>query len=210
MIATGSALAVFLSCGMAQAQKFALIDMQQAVLLTSDGKKAAAAIDAKFAPVKADIDKTQSDIVAKQTEFAKNRATMSAAAAASVQAQIDSLSTALKRKQEDAQQDLQDEESKQLGGIMPKLQQIINSYAGANQIMFVVDSSASPNNLIYGDGSINITTAIVADYEKAAGAPAAPTPAAAATPKPPAATPKPAATAPKAAPATPRTTAPVK
>lgn len=205
-----SAMAVALGSGVAHAQKIAILDMQRALLATTDGKKAAAAIDAKFAPVKADLDKLQKDITQKQDAFTKNRNTMSSTAITAAQSEIESLSTSLKRKQEDAQQDLQDEENKQLGGIMPKLQQVINAYATANQLMFVVDTSANPNNLVYADGSINITAAIVAAYEKASGAAAAP----AAAPKAPAATtaPKPAApAAPKAAaPAAPRTAAPAK
>jgi outer membrane protein len=209
-----TALAAALGGGVAQAQKISIVNMQQAVLATSDGKKAAAAIDAKFAPVKAQLEQLQKDITAKQNAFSKGRTTMSAAEITRGQADIESLTTALKRKQEDAQQDLQDEESKQLGSIVPKLQQVINTYAVANQITFVVDTSASPNNLVYADGSINITAAIVAAYEKGAGAAGAPaasgttapkTPASTTTtPKPPAVTPKPPATT------APKTAAPVK
>lgn len=190
-----SVFAVALSAGVAQAQKIAIIDMQKAVLATSDGKKAAAAIDSKFAPMKAQLDQLQKDIVAKQDQYTKTRSTLSPTAATAAQAEIAKLTTELTRKKEDAQQDLQDEESKQLGSIVPKLQQMINSYAAANQISFVVDTSANPNNLIYADGSLNITAAVVAAYEKAAGAPA---PAASAAPRTPAAAPRPpAATAPK-------------
>jgi outer membrane protein len=200
-----SALALALGGGAAQAQKFAIIDMQKAVLATTDGKKAAAAIDDKFAPVKAQLDQLTKDIQAKQDQFTKNRATMSPAAIAAAQAEIESLATSLKRKQEDAQQDLEDEEGKRLGSIVPKLQQVINEYAAANQIMFVLDTSAAQNNLIYGHESLNIIAPVVMAYEKAAAGTAATPPAAA--PKPPAATtPKPpAATTPA-----PKTTAPVK
>jgi outer membrane protein len=186
-----SVLAIALGCGVAQAQKIAIIDMQGAVLNTTDGKKAAAQIDAKFAPKKAELDQLQKDILAKQDQFTKTRGTMNATALAAAQSELESLSTSLKRKQEDAQQDLQEEENKVLGGIMPKLQQVINAYAAANQITVVVDSSANPNNLIYADASVNITPAVLTAYEKAA-AERAPTPKTAApsvtTPKPPAAT----------------------
>lgn len=192
-----SALAAALGSGVAQAQKFGIIDMQRAVLATTDGKKAAAAIDAKFAPVKAELDQLQKQIVQKQDAFTKNRNTMSPATLSAAQAEIESLITSLKRKQEDAQQDLQDEENKQLGAIMPKLQQIVNAYAAQNQLTFVVDTSANPNNLVYADGSLNMTGAVVAAYEKsegltptppkpAAGAPAAKTPTPSTAPKTPA------------------------
>jgi outer membrane protein len=189
-----AALAIALGSGAAQAQKFAIIDMQKAVLATTDGKKAAQAIDEKFAPVKAQLDQLAKDITAKQDQFSKDRATMSAAAASAAQSEIETLTTALKRKQEDAKQDLEEEESKQLGGIMPKLQRVINEYASANQIMFVLDTSANPNNLIFGDASLNIISPVVMAYEKAATGPAAAapkaTPAAPAvtTPKPPTST----------------------
>jgi outer membrane protein len=195
-----SAAVLALGAGAAQAQKFAIIDMQRALLATSEGKKAAAAIDAKFSPVKAELDQLQKDIIQKQDAFTKGRTTMSPTALAAAQAQIESLTTLMKRKQEDAQQDLQAEENKQLGGIMPKLQQVITAYATLNQLTFVVDTSANPNNLVYADASINITAAVVAAFEKANGAPAAPAPATAAPKTPAAAAPKPAApAAPKAA-----------
>lgn len=196
-------LAILLGSSAAQAQKFAIIDMQKAVLATTDGKKASQAINDKFAPMKAQLDQMAKDITAKQDQFTKNRATMSANAAASAQAEIESLTTVLKRKQEDAQQDLEEEENKQLGSIVPKLQQVINQYATANQIMFVLDTSANPNNLIYGDGSLNIISPVVLAYEKLSAAPPKAAPAATA--------PKaaPGTTAPKApAPATPGTTTP--
>jgi len=121
---------------------------------------------------------------------------MSAAAASAAQAEIESLATALKRKQQDAQDDLEAEESKQLGSIVPKLQQVINEYAAANQIMFVLDSSANPNNLIFGDGSLNIISPVVLAYEKLSAGPAAAAPKTA----PATTTPKPASTTPATAP----------
>jgi outer membrane protein len=194
-----TALMLALGSGVAQAQKVAILDMQGAVLATSDGKKAAAGIDAKFSPVKAELDKLQQDITDKQDKLTKGRATMSAQAITDAQAELDSLSTSLKRKNEDAQQDLQEEENKALGGIMPKMQQIINEYAAANQITIVVDSSANPNNLVYAEAAINITPAILAAYEKSLGAASASAPAAAPRVTPPAST---------AAPKAPATTAP--
>ncbi len=192
-----AALAVTLGGGIAQAQKIVWIDMQAAMLATSDGKKAGAAIDAKFTPVKADLDKLQKTITDKQDQFTKGRATMSPAALGTLQTEIASLTTQLKRKQEDAQQDLQEEESKQFAPIMQKLTQVINTYAALNQVTLVIDASANPNNLLIADKSLNIVEPVVLAYEKQAGgtpAPAAPAPGAA---KPPAAsTPAPKATAP--------------
>jgi len=206
-----SALVLMLGTGAAQAQKFAIINMQQAVLLTTDGKKASAAINAKFTPVKAEIDQMAKDIQAKQDAFTKNRATLSPSAATAAQAEIQDLTTKLQRRQQDAQQDLQDEENKLLAVIVPKLQQIINQYAAANGVTLVIDTSAEPNNLIFGDASLNILAPIVTAYEKANGgvippagtAPSDAPPAAPATARPPGPV-----TAPRTAAPAPKTTAP--
>jgi len=200
-----SALALVLGTGAAQAQKFSIINMQQAVLLTTDGKKASAAINAKFTPVKAEIDRMAKDIQAKQDAFTKNRATLSPSAATAAQAEIQDLTTKLQRRQQDAQQDLQDEENKLLAVIVPKLQQIINQYAAANGITFVIDTSAEPNNLIFGDASLNILAPIVTAYEKANGGVVPPAGAAAPAGAAPAPT---TATHPPGPVTTPRTTAP--
>ena len=98
-----SALVLMLGTGAAQAQKFAIINMQQAVLLTTDGKKASAAINAKFTPVKAEIDRMAKDIQAKQDAFTKNRATLSPSAATAAQAEIQDLTTKLQRRQQEVQ-----------------------------------------------------------------------------------------------------------
>ncbi|HEY4087237.1 MAG TPA: OmpH family outer membrane protein [Bryobacteraceae bacterium] len=198
-----SALALVLGTGAAQAQKFAIINMQQAVLLTTEGKKASAEINAKFTPVKTEIDGMVKNIQAKQDAFTKNRATLTPAAASSAQAEIQDLTTKLQRRQQDAQQDLQEEENKQLGNIVPKLQQIINQYAAANGVSFVIDTSANPNNLVFGDASLNIIAPVVTAYEKANGGvvpPAGTAPAGAAAPA--------AGTTPRTTAPAPRTTAP--
>ena len=207
-----SILGTMLGVGVAHAQKFAIIDMQQAVLATSEGKKARAAIDAKFTPVKNQLDQLSKDIIAKQDAFTKGRGTMTPDALTKAQGEIATLTTALQRKQQDAQQDLEEEENKQLGTIVPRLQQVINQYAALNQIMFVMDTSANPNNIIYGHQSLNIIEPVVLAFEKAAAPAAAPAPAAT-TPAATTTTPKaPATSAPKtpatSAPKTPATTTP--
>ncbi len=148
--------------------------MQQAVLATTDGKKASAAINDKFAPLKAQVDQLAKDIQARQDAFTKTRTTMTPAQATAAQTEIQTLTTSLQRKQEDAQQDLNEEESKLFQPIVQKLQQAINQYAAANQITIVVDTSVSPNNLIYGDKTLNIIAPIVTAYETASGGTAAP------------------------------------
>src|ERR1017187_3193611 len=94
---------------MAHAQtpaKVAIIHVQNAILQTKDGQKAASDLQGRFAPKKADLDKKQADIAALQDTFRKGSATMSEEAKAKLTRDIDANNKSLQRDTEDAQADL--------------------------------------------------------------------------------------------------------
>jgi outer membrane protein len=157
----------------AWAQRIAVVDMQGAILATKDGQRASAEIKAKFGPKEQEINKRNQDLVAKQTEYQKTAATMSDAARAAAERDIQSVQKALQRDTDDARTDVQTEENRLLGGIMQKMQSVMQRYAGDKQYAVIIDTSSQPNNLMYADKSINITADIVAIYDKGT-APAAP------------------------------------
>jgi outer membrane protein len=170
----------------ASAQKIAVIDMQGAILQTKEGQQASNELKAKFGPKEQEMAKRNQDLAAKQAQYQKTAATLSDAARASAEREITTLEKNLKRDTDDAQADVQAEENRLLGGILQKMQGVMQKYAIDKQISMIVDLSSQPNNLLYADKSVNITADVIALYDKAAAAPK-PAPAAAA-PKPPAAT----------------------
>jgi outer membrane protein len=190
---TIAAAAVLLPATSAWAQKAAVIDMQGAILQTKDGQKASADLKVKFGPKEQEIAKRGQDLVAKQADFQKTAATLSDTARASAQRDIEITQKNLQRDTDDARADVQAEENRLLGGIMQKMQAVLQKYASEKQISMIVDLSSQPNNLLYADKSVNITNEIIALYDKASAAPvnavpAAPKPAPPANP--PAAAPK--------------------
>lgn len=189
-----AAMAVLLAGTSAWAQKAAVIDMQGAILATKDGQKASAELKDKFGPKEQEINKRGQDLVAKQTAFQKGAATMSDAARAAAQRDIETIQKNLQRDTDDARTDVQAEENRLLGGIMQKMQAVMQKYAADKQVSVIIDISTQPNNLLYADKSINITADIIAAYDAAGAAPAAKPSAAA--PKPATAPAKPAAPAP--------------
>jgi outer membrane protein len=159
----------------AWAQRIAVVDMQSAILKTKDGQQASAELKAKFGPKEQEIAKRNQDLVAKQTQYQKTAATMSETARAAAERDIQTLQKALQRDTDDARTDVQAEENRLLGGIMQKMQSVMQRYAGDKQYAVIVDTSSQPNNLVYADKSVNITDDIVAIYDKGPGsaAPAA-------------------------------------
>ena len=168
------ALLVLATAAGASAQKAAWLNMQSALLGTQDGEKVQAELKKKFAPKEQEFQKRQSDLQAKQAQYQKTMNTMSDAAKASAEREMEALGRTLQRDNEDAQQDFQAEENRVLSPLLQKMQNIINKYATDNQIGMVVDASRQQNNLIYADPASDITKAIVALYNQApaAGAPA--------------------------------------
>ena len=187
---------------MAHAQtpaKVAIIHVQNAILQTKDGQKAASELQGRFAPKKAALEKKQADIAALQDTLRKGSATMSEDAKAKLMRDIDASNKGLQRDTEDAQADLDAEQGKVMQELGNKVMAVLEKYATGNGYALVLDVSNPQTPVLWASQTIDITGDIVKLYDQAnpgTGAPAAA--------KPPAGAPaaaKPPAAAPRTAPA---------
>ena len=182
---------------MAHAQaptKVAIIHVQNAILSTKEGQKAATDLQGRFAPKKAGIDKKQSDIAALQDQLRKGSATLSEEAKAKIVRDIDTSNKSLQRDTEDAQAELDSEQGKLMQELGNKVMAVIEKFATANGFALVLDVSNPQTPVLWAASAIDITNDIVKLYDQANPGTGAAKPAAAA--------PKPAATTPVAVPAT--------
>ncbi|MGD0771530.1 MAG: OmpH family outer membrane protein [Candidatus Solibacter sp.] len=178
--------------------KVAIIHVQNAILQTKDGQKAASDLQGRFAPKKAELDKKQSDIAALQDTLRKGSATMSEEAKAKLIRDIDANNKSLQRDTEDAQADLDQEQGKIMQELGNKVMAVLEKYATANGFVLVLDVSNPQTPVLWASQTIDITSDIVKLYDQAnPGTAGAPKPAAATPPKPAATTPAAPAPAPK-------------
>jgi outer membrane protein len=186
------ALAVTLTA-QAQQGKFAVINIQGAIISTKDGQKAAAELNAKTAPKKKELEQKQNDINALQDQLNKGSNTLSDAAKGDLYKNIEYKKKNLQREVEDAQADLEAEQQKLLSQLGQKILAVIEKYSRDNGITLVVDVSSQQTPVLYASPSVDITKEIIEMYDKnAAGAASAPAPASSAPKAPaPAAAPKP-------------------
>jgi outer membrane protein len=181
----------------AQQGKFAIINIQGAIISTKDGQAAAAKLNSETAPKKKQLEQRQNEINALQDQLNKGQNTMSDSAKADLYKNIEAKKKSLQREVEDAQADLEAEQNKILQQLGAKVMAVIERYAKDNGYTMVVDVGSQNTPVIYASPSIDITKEIIELYDKSTASSApAPTPAA---PKPAAATPA----APKPAPAKP-------
>ena len=183
--------ALALTAFAASAQRIAVIDMQGAILQTKDGQKAAADLKAKYDPIQQKINQRGQELQAKQANYQKTSATLSAEAKATAERDMQQLETQLQRDTDDAKNEAQQDQNKALQPILQKLQAVLDKYATEKKISMIVDLSSRPNNLLFATAESNITTDVIALYDQQSGAPAATRPAAPTAPASKTATPAP-------------------
>ena len=195
----GSMIAVA-AATLAQAQapqKVAVIAVQQAIISTKEGQKAAAELDAKTAPKKKEIEDKQTAINTLQDQLNKGQNTLSETAKANLYKDIETKKKNLQRDVQDAQDELDQDQQKILQGLGQKMMAVIEKYARDHGYTMVVDVSSAQSPILYASPSIDITKEIIDLYDQSSAqlsSPAAapkPAPAAPAAPRP--ATPPPAA-----------------
>jgi outer membrane protein len=153
--------------GQAQ-QKIAVINMQDALVATKDGQKAVADLRGKYAPKDQEFQKRGQELTAKQEQYKKTVNTISEAAKAALEHDIDAMQRTMQRDQDDIKQDMSADEQSMVNLLGQKMMQVISKYAADNQYTAVFDVSGQPNNILYASTASDITQAVIALYDKAA------------------------------------------
>jgi outer membrane protein len=181
--------------------KVGIIHIQNAIISTKDGQKAASELTTRFAPRKGGLEKKQSNVAQLQDQLRKGSNTMSEEAKQKLTREIDQETKSLNRETEDAQAELDQEQNKIMQELGQRIMAVIDKYAKDNGYALILDVSSQQTPVLYATNSIDITQDIIALYDKNAPAATTSTKPATAPPaapaKPPAAAAKPAAPSPK-------------
>ena len=183
--------------------KVGIIHIQNAILATKDGQKAANDLQSKFGPTKSQIDKMQNEVLQVEDKLKKGSQTLSDDARQSLMRDRDQKATALKRATEDAQAEVEQEEGKIMQELGQRVMQVVAKYATDNGFAIILDVSSQQTPFLWAANGIDITKEVVDLYDKNAPAPAPAAAKPSAGSAPPAATPAPKPLAPAAKPAAP-------
>jgi outer membrane protein len=154
--------------------KVGVINIQEALINTKDGQKAAGELKTKFAPKQSEIEKKQADISGLQQQLSKGANTMSEEAKQKIMRDIDQKNVLLKRDTEDATADLEQEQQRIMGDLGAKMISVLNKYATENGYALVIDISSQQTPVLFASNTIDITREIIALYDKAPPQAAAP------------------------------------
>ena len=124
--------------------KFGVINIQEAIVGTAEGKKALAEIQKRYEPRRNDLQRQEQEITALQDQLQKQVNTLSDEEKLRLQRQLDEKQRLFKRAQEDAQTDYQNDNQEAIRRIGQKMVRVINDYAKQNGFALVVDDSQLP------------------------------------------------------------------
>lgn len=173
-----AALATTAGAQTAPSTKVGVIHIQNAIIGTKDGQKAAAELQTRFDPKRKELEGKQSRISGLQDTLNKGRNTMSADQREKLIREIDQLTKSLNRDTEDAQAEMEQAQQKILQELGQRLMAVIDKYARDKGYTLILDISSPQTPVLYVSSEFEITQDIVAIYDKAAGTAAPATPAA--------------------------------
>ena len=150
----------------AQTPKVALINLEQALVSTTDGLNAEKKLDAQFAPRKAAIEQKHRELIALQDKL--DRGGLSDEEHKNLAEEIDEKSDAVDRETTQADADLEQAQRKTLHELGPKLVAVVVRYAKQHGYDMVFDISSSDLPRLYSEDSTDITKEVVDEYEKSA------------------------------------------
>jgi outer membrane protein len=175
--------------------KIGVINIQEAIGSTAEGKKAFADLSKKFQPRQQELQRLQQEIQAINDQLTKQSATLSDDEQRRLSRDLEDKQKLLKRSTEDAQTDFSTDRDEAIRRIGQKMVRVISEFAQQNGYSLVVDDAQIP--VYYASKDIDLTEDIVKRYDAAnpvadagAGVPATPAARPASTVKPVVPTPK--------------------
>jgi outer membrane protein len=159
--------------------KIAIINVQQAIMSTADGRKAAGEMQTKFNPRQETLKKMQADIQALQDQMKKGSATMSDEAKAKLSGDIERKTKSFQRDADELNADIEQENGRLMQDLGGKMQAVWEQYLGQNGYAILIDVSSQQTPVLWAAAAVDITPDIVKLYDQAhpvTAAPAAPAP----------------------------------
>lgn len=148
----------------AQPPKVALVNIQQALVDTSDGKAAEKRLNAQFEPRKAALDATQKEIATIAGQLKQEG--ISDEERGRLSKLMEDKASALDQDTEKADSDLKEAQAQVLKELGPKMVATIAQFAKDHGYTVVFDISSSEAARLYAPSAVDITREVTAAYER--------------------------------------------
>lgn len=172
--------------GAPASSKLGVINIQQAIATTAEGKQASADLQAQFAPRQSELEGISKQINDIRQRLSAGASTLSEEEKARLAAEGQKLTTRYERRSNELNEDVQSAQSEIIDRIGRKLVDILDRYARENNFTAILNSAGQNSPVLYFSPNSDVTAEIIKLYDQAypAKAGAAPAKPAAAPAKP--------------------------
>jgi len=146
--------------------KVGVINIQEALVSTKDGKKATQELDNKFLPEQKAFDARQNELIQLQDQLTKGSAVLSDEKRNELARDIDEKKKRLERDMQDAEDDLKAEQQKLLQSMAARMTAVISKYSQDNGFMLVIDIGNQNTPVLFAAGGVDITQDVIELYDK--------------------------------------------
>jgi outer membrane protein len=157
----------------AQNAKVAVVDFERAVVESTEGKKSSEKFNATLQAKQADLEKRHKDIDDATKKLQNGARTLSDAAKAELQKDIERKNTQLQRLNDDSQKELQTLRDELLRPIAERATALLNAMAAQDGYTIVIDISNPQTNVVFSNPKNDITAELVKRLDASAPAPPA-------------------------------------
>lgn len=144
-------------------EKIGVVDIQQAILSTAEGKQAIQNLQKKYQPRETEINQRQQDVQQLREQLQKQMTTLSADEQRRMQHELQEKQTVLQRLEQDAQSSFQYDRDTLMRGLGQKMVKVIDQYASTHGYSLVIDGSQVP--VYYAAKGVDVTPEIVKLYD---------------------------------------------
>ncbi|HUZ48025.1 MAG TPA: OmpH family outer membrane protein [Terriglobia bacterium] len=143
--------------------KVGVINIQDAILSTADGKKAMQDLQNKYTPRQEEIQRRQQEVQQLEAQMQKQMTTLSEDEQRRMSRELQEKQKILRRMTQDAQSDFQNDREDVMRTIGQKMVKVIGQYASHHGFALVIDSGQVP--IYYAAQGVNITPEIIKLYD---------------------------------------------
>ena len=168
---TGSAAPAPAATG-STGNKVGIINIQQAIQMTNEGKRDLEALDKKFEPQRNTLQNLQKEVQAMQDQLKTQGDKLNEEARAKLVRDIETKQKSLQRQLEDAQGEYQGAQGELVNRVGGKLMEVLDKYAKANGYSIILDVSNPQSPVLWASAPIDVTQEIATAYNASSNVPA--------------------------------------
>jgi outer membrane protein len=146
--------------------KVGIIHIQNAIISTKDGQKAAAELQSQFLPTRQKLERKQAEIEADKAKLNQGSNAMGPEQKEQLMREIDQKTKSLNRDTEDAQAELDQAQGKIMQELGQRIMAVLNKYAKDHGFALIMDVSPQQTPVLYAINEIDITGDIIKLYDE--------------------------------------------